>query len=418
MSIWTDKIFKTDGRCLAYKNRIVEVVKAQDAANVRAYVEHLFKVELLETSLGDIVQVLLKHLCDVLVDEDVSLGENNLELDACISLASLMLDLMKSKKCNYPEAFYKCTYLLAASLQGNHDYREAATVRAAFKFDPEQNVSNVNKLKWYIEAARLFLVPQVDESLQAKQMVQHALVTMKAMKPQKHDEKAVTQEHVPEELEVSLMKLEAKCFDNALDFRVAAVRYFGLTSLKSAIISNVERNEFVNKAIICAILAPASAVRSELLTKLSKLESTRDLAVSDMLDKILKERIVRPDEIKAFEELLPEHCKVRNIKTGVSIVQSAMMNHNFFAASGVYKNIRFDSLGDLLGVSAEDAEKTAASMILSGAVAGSIDQVGGFIEFYKGSSSLISWDEQITDVCKEMGSVLHDIVQTHPEYSH
>ena len=47
----------------------------------------------------------------------------------------------------------------------------------------------------------------------------------------------------------------------------------------------------------------------------------------------------------------------------ITILESAVIEHNLLSASKLYVNISFDELGALLGVSAENAEKFASQMI-------------------------------------------------------
>lgn len=65
-------------------------------------------------------------------------------------------------------------------------------------------------------------------------------------------------------------------------------------------------------------------------------------------------------------------------------VDRAMRLHNLSAASLMYQNITFESLGNLLGISAEDAETMAAKMISEGRIQATIDQVDGVLDFTEG----------------------------------
>ena len=47
----------------------------------------------------------------------------------------------------------------------------------------------------------------------------------------------------------------------------------------------------------------------------------------------------------------------------MTIMESAVIEHNLLSASKLYVNISFDELAALLGVSAENAEKFASQMI-------------------------------------------------------
>jgi hypothetical protein len=66
---------------------------------------------------------------------------------------------------------------------------------------------------------------------------------------------------------------------------------------------------------------------------------------------------------------------------GVSIFHLAILEHNIFGVSKVYKNIFIDSLGYILGVDARTAESAVANMISEDRIHGSIDQIDNLIHF-------------------------------------
>lgn len=58
-----------------------------------------------------------------------------------------------------------------------------------------------------------------------------------------------------------------------------------------------------------------------------------------------------------------------------------MIEHNLISASKLYKNIKIESLGHLLGIEPIKAETIAGKMISEGHLAGSIDQIDGYVNF-------------------------------------
>lgn len=66
---------------------------------------------------------------------------------------------------------------------------------------------------------------------------------------------------------------------------------------------------------------------------------------------------------------------------GSTLLDQAIFQHNLLAASKVYKNIRIEELGRLLGIEAEKAEKIARQMISEERMEGSIDQIKGYVYF-------------------------------------
>lgn len=66
---------------------------------------------------------------------------------------------------------------------------------------------------------------------------------------------------------------------------------------------------------------------------------------------------------------------------GSTILDRAIMEHNLLSASKVYKNMKIEELGRLLGIEPIKAEKIAGQMISEGRMEGSIDQIDGYVHF-------------------------------------
>lgn len=59
----------------------------------------------------------------------------------------------------------------------------------------------------------------------------------------------------------------------------------------------------------------------------------------------------------------------------------AIIEHNLLSASKLYKNMKIEELGRLLGIEPIKAEKIAGQMISEGRMEGSIDQIENFVHF-------------------------------------
>lgn len=59
----------------------------------------------------------------------------------------------------------------------------------------------------------------------------------------------------------------------------------------------------------------------------------------------------------------------------------AIIEHNLLSASKLYKNMKIEELGRLLGIEPIKAEKIAGRMISEGRMEGSIDQIDGYVHF-------------------------------------
>jgi COP9 signalosome complex subunit 4 len=126
------------------------------------------------------------------------------------------------------------------------------------------------------------------------------------------------------------------------------------------------------------------------------------------------ERLISSADAAAFEATLPQHCRAANA-AGVTIFGKAVAEHNVLAASRVYKNISFASLGAVLGMAPEAAQAVVARMVSEGRLSAAIDQVDAVIDFLaeKGGSaadpdavSMRAWDKGIKDVCSSINSLV------------
>lgn len=161
-------------------------------------------------------------------------------------------------------------------------------------------------------------------------------------------------------------------------------------------------------AVTCAVLAPAGPNRSRILASLYRDERSADLSTYNILSKMFLDHILRPAEVKEFEQTLKPHqlAKVAissndrlasagnddtynddnepatSTRTGPStVLDRAVMEHNLLASSKIYNNITFRGLGNLLDLTPGAAETMARKMIEQGRLRGMIDQVDKLIWF-------------------------------------
>ena len=153
---------------------------------------------------------------------------------------------------------------------------------------------------------------------------------------------------------------------------------------------------FAALEVVCTILAAAGPQRSRVLATLFKDERCAALPTYTLLSKVYLGRILTRDAVQAFAaELRPHQLAVGG--DGLTVLDRSVIEHNLAAASKMYNNIQLGELGTLLvseparfsrpmetscsrvralqGISAERAEKIAATMIIEGRLKGSVDQV-------------------------------------------
>lgn len=111
------------------------------------------------------------------------------------------------------------------------------------------------------------------------------------------------------------------------------------------------------------------------------------------------------DEVEAFGAALKPHQRAL-LPDGSTVLDRAAVQHNLLAASKLYRNVRLEDLGGLLGVPPARAEQVAADMIEEGRLKGSVDQVGGLVRFDDEEGPLEAWDARIKSVCARVNEVV------------
>ena len=145
----------------------------------------------------------------------------------------------------------------------------------------------------------------------------------------------------------------------------------------------------LENAVTCAILAKSGPPRSRLFATLFRDERSARLPNYRILEKMYKERILRSAEVEKFEETLQPHQRA-TLAGGVTVLKAAVHEHNVFAASKIYKNIRMEELAGLLSLSPEQAEQVCCRMISENRLKASIDQIEGILEFESSACSYLS----------------------------
>uniref|UniRef100_A0A0G4FH25 COP9 signalosome complex subunit 4 n=1 Tax=Chromera velia CCMP2878 TaxID=1169474 RepID=A0A0G4FH25_9ALVE len=204
----------------------------------------------------------------------------------------------------------------------------------------------------------------------------------------------------------------ARILDSKRQFLLAANKYFELSLNPFGMeIDTQDLFQLLCDAATCCVLAPAGPQRSRLLNSLMKEDRIRSVPAFEMVKKMYLQRIVTPADLQAFSSTLKEH-QVATDKEGVTYLERAVLQHNVLAASRVYKNMRLESFGALLGVEPLKAEKIATKMIREARMEGSVDQKAGIIHFAQmEGQELVSWDCQIQRVCEKVNALAADAAQ-------
>jgi COP9 signalosome complex subunit 4 len=385
---------------------------------------------------------LLSHLVLLLADPEGKL-DDPMDVDDLLPLLKSLVDLIRPKADDAPDALMNALELLAQCHQANKDYKSAAYTLSSFKFDEFKAKSSATaeqRAKWFVRTAEFFL--QVGESGLASQQIKRAHTLMQEVS------KLTSPSAV--ELVLRFKTSYARILDSERRFIEAALRYMELSQSTAATVSDAGRMQSLEYAVSCAVLSKAGPQRSRVLAMLYSDERAKQLPNFHMLEKVFRERIISASEVTAFEQLLQEHQKA-DTGSGRTVLQNSTIEHNLLAASKIYQNIRFDQLGALLGIHANEAEQLAGSMIEQGRMKATIDQVEGLLEFQvsdvtsfshvrararllawagpslilsvccslcslcqSGGEELASWDEGIGAVCLSVNKILDTISRAHP----
>jgi COP9 signalosome complex subunit 4 len=209
----------------------------------------------------------------------------------------------------------------------------------------------------------------------------------------------------------------ARILDSNRKFLQAASRYHDLSQSSGDLIRAEDLLVMLGRAATCAILAPSGPQRQRVLGhiykdgRLSQLDSIPQFEThSTILSKMYKNQVLGKEELTKFEASLQPHQRAV-MGDGLTLMERGVVEHNMIAVSKIYQSIYVSELALVLGVNPHKAEKIAASMIMEGSLAGSIDQVEGLVEFQPEDSAHTTWDKAISNFCVELNRVT-DAIQS------
>ncbi|KAF9453067.1 hypothetical protein P691DRAFT_720570 [Macrolepiota fuliginosa MF-IS2] len=301
------------------------------------------------------------------------------------------LETVQPRIVSYEEQVNGLKFQLADLFEQEEEWSDAARVLMSTSLESGQrSISDVDKLRVYIRVVRLLL--EDEESVQAETYYNRAALLIHST--------------TDREIILQFKLCQARISDYNRKFLEAASRYHELSYVGE--IDEEERRHMLTAAVTCAVLAPAGPNRSRVLASLYRDERSADLSTYNILSKMFLDHILRPAEVKEFEQTLKPHqlAKVAissndrlasasnddsynddnepatSTRTGPStVLDRAVMEHNLLASSKIYNNITFRGLGALLDLTPGAAENMARKMIEQGRLRGTIDQVDKLIWF-------------------------------------
>ena len=154
--------------------------------------------------------------------------------------------------------------------------------------------------------------------------------------------------------------VKAKVEDSNRDFLNAAQSYYGVSQLES--VENQDLQELLDCALKCTLLSPAGPRKARLLAILYNDERLKSNQFYDLLAKMYLGSVIRQEHVEEFKNSLETYQNV-TMADGYSVLEKALIEHNIVVISRIYMNIRFDELGNFLGIKKEQAEGFIAKMV-------------------------------------------------------
>jgi COP9 signalosome complex subunit 4 len=307
-----------------------------------------------------------------------------------IEAGTEIVQLLAPKIVSYEQQDTDLKFALADAYENAEDYTSSAKTLQTIVLDSSQgrNVTDDEKASVWMRICRCYL--EEDDPT-------NAVSYLNKIKQVIH---SVTDATIRLQFQLS----QARINDSQRNFLDASTSYHTL-SLEPTI-DEEERLRALSAAITTAVLAPAGPTRARQLGRLYKDERAVETSEHGILEKIFLDRLLSPSEVSAFASTLQDH-QLAKTADGSTVLEKAVLEHNLVAASRLYQNIPLESLGALLGVSADRAESYAAAMIESKRLNGEIDQIAGLVHFVEGleTKDLRTWESNIKHLSEEVEKV-------------
>jgi len=340
-------------------------------------------------------------LSRAVVSDDVSLATSrevvsalssmfvSIDFDVHVELAEAVLRKTQPRLVSFAEQVRRVREDLATRLESAGRFSDAAEVMEAVDSSSIENA--VDKLHLAIKTASMFVK---SNALDKAEKYMNKTPAFLAEVPASDQTEALVRHYHTS---------WAEMLDRLGRFTDAAARHVEIARLE-----RYSNSETLMRAAMCVLLAPQGPQRSRLLHAMYKDERYTELAIFPFLEKVYLDRILRANEVQELRKFFStHHLEVR--ADGLSSLQRAMMEHNLVSMRGMYENIGFDQLGELLGVSDVQAEKMVAKLIRDDRLSGRIDQVDRFVYFDKQTDPLVEWDEKVVDVSLRLNDIVEDI---------
>ncbi|KAH9414575.1 COP9 signalosome complex subunit 4 [Dermatophagoides pteronyssinus] len=298
--------------------------------------------------------------------------------DQILTLLRYILDKLNSRALSFEDQVVFIRQTLSQIYERKKNYSEAAEILEPIPLvNGQKEYPTDFKIEIYLRIAKLYLANGDKEK--AEGFINRASMLQSDVKN--------------EQLKIQYKLCYANCMDYKGKYLDAAQRYIEVSN--KFFISEEERYEILNNAILCTMLAGAGKHRSRLLAILFKDERCQHLPSFKFLEKMYLEKIIKKNDLELFATMIKPHQQA-NRSDDTTVLERAIIEHNLLSVSKLYKSITFKELGTLLEV---DIVK--------------IDQISNTIVFEQ-TNSLITFDKQIETICFQVNDVVDSIQQKYP----
>jgi len=308
------------------------------------------------------------------------------------------LHALHARAISFEEQVTQIKQILARIYQAAENWSEAARTLHSIPLDSGQrNYDDDFKLNIYLDITQLQL--EAEDPVAAESSLNRAT--------------ALVSQSKNKEYQIRYKACHARILDYRRKYLEAGQKYHEMSLMPE--ISSGERVQALEKAIHCALLAPAGVQRARLISTFYKDERSVTLkSCFSLLEKVFMQRVISNEEMHNFSDVLMPHHRAITVE-GWTLVQRAVIEHNLLAVSVLYRSVTFDNLGNILGISAIKAEKVAARMIQEERMVGEIDQVDNVVRFHSDDVEA-NWNAQIKYCCEQLNAIVEKISAKHPEW--
>ncbi|TGZ58897.1 hypothetical protein CRM22_009371 [Opisthorchis felineus] len=385
------------------------------------FLQHINHI-VVEISQESVTVISTKKFCDELINCVRDVTDDHL----AIAAFQTILNRMQSRNIAFESQIVELRNQLSRRLEATGCLGDAASVLAEIPLESGQRTYAVTfKMDIYLRIAEYYL--KLQQISDAETYVNRASL----LQPECEDQNLL----------LRYKTAYAHLLDHKHRFLEAGQRYAEL-SIRFPWMDEAERVSFLERALAAALLASAGHQRTRLLATLYKDERCQAFEAYPILEKMYMGRLIKRCSLRSlgplFEKFYP-HLLHPPPATGATVsagskppntsshsvqelLERAVVEHNMLAASLIYNNISLANLGDLLEITATEAEAVASRMISEDRLMGQIDQIDGAIHFKVPTSGedpvLASWSGQINSLCTSVNRIVEGIEAAHPDWVH